>query len=140
MEADSMTAMTEDEFLLVEQGASLRPVRIVLVDDSPDFLEALCAMLEPFSSLEIIGTGSSGAEAVDLVMSLHPDLVLMDVNMPDVDGIDAALTIAHSSPHTRILLMSSDDSQEMRGRCRRSMADGFIAKRVLASRLRRELE
>jgi len=139
MHADSMTAMTEDEFLFVEQGASLGPVRIVLVDDSADFLEALYAMLEPFSSLEIIGTGSSGAEAVDLVMNLHPDLVLMDVNMPEVNGIDAARTIAHSSPHTRILLMSSDDSLEMRERCRRSMADGFIAKRVLASRLQRGL-
>jgi two-component system, NarL family, nitrate/nitrite response regulator NarL len=112
------------------------PIRIAVVDDSRDFLEVLCDLLRMFPSVEIIATGSDGLEALGLVRTLQPDLLIMDVNMPVLDGIGTATMISNSGSSTKVLLMSADGGTNMRERCRRSPAHGFISKHDLASRLR----
>src|SRR5437588_5989161 len=92
-------------------------VRIAVVDDSPEFLEGLCRLLHSLHSVQVIGTGANGFDALELVATLRPDLLLMDVNMPELGGIEAAALIAYGCSWTNILLMSAEDGPEMRGRC-----------------------
>jgi len=81
--------------------------------------------------VEIVGVGSNGFEAIELTAQTAPDLVIMDVNMPVLDGIAAAGLIRHHFPTTTILMMSGDDSPEMRDRCLEVRADAFTPKRSI---------
>jgi DNA-binding NarL/FixJ family response regulator len=112
------------------------PLRMIVVDDSPDLLEVLCDLLEANKDVEIIGRGDDGSEALGLVSAMQPDLVLMDVQMPHVDGIAAAALITMHFPETTVVLMSGDDSPELRAQCMDCGAHAFIHK----SRLGRELD
>jgi len=112
------------------------PLRVIVVDDSPDLLEVICALLATNNDVEIIGRGSNGGEALGLVSAMEPDLVLMDVQMPHVDGIAATALITMHFPDTAVVLMSGNDSPELRGQCMASGAHAFIHK----SRLGHELD
>jgi DNA-binding NarL/FixJ family response regulator len=104
------------------------PLRMIVVDDSPDLLEVICALLQSNKEVDVIASGSDGSEALGLVSAMEPDLVLMDVQMPYVDGIAAAALITMHFPETTVVLMSGDDSPEMRAECRASGAHAFIHK------------
>jgi DNA-binding NarL/FixJ family response regulator len=110
-------------------------IRVVIIDDSEDFRIVICELLKMLFAIEIVGVGSNGFEALELTAQKAPDLVIMDVNMPVLDGISAAGLIRHHFPTTTILMMSGDDSPEMRGRCLRVGADGFTPKRWLAKQV-----
>jgi DNA-binding NarL/FixJ family response regulator len=84
-----------------------RPVRVVVADDQAPFRRAAKAVLQASPGFELVGEAESGGEAVALVAALEPDLVLMDVQMPGVNGIDAARRIARIRPATTVLLVSS---------------------------------
>jgi DNA-binding NarL/FixJ family response regulator len=101
---------------------------MIVVDDSPDLLEVICALLQSNKEVEILASGNDGSEALGLVSAMEPDLVLMDVQMPHVDGIAAAALITMHFPETTVVLMSGDDSPEMRAQCRASGAHAFIHK------------
>lgn len=104
------------------------PLNMIVVDDSPDLLEVVCALLEKNSDVKIIARGNDGSEALGLVSAMAPDLVLMDVQMPHVDGIAAAALITMHFPETMVILMSGDDSPELRAQCRDCGAHAFIHK------------
>jgi DNA-binding NarL/FixJ family response regulator len=104
------------------------PLSMIVVDDSPDLLEVVCALLEKNNDVEIIARGSDGSEALGLVSAMAPDLVLMDVEMPHVDGIAAAALITMHFPETVVVLMSGDNSPELRAQCRDCGAHAFIHK------------
>jgi DNA-binding NarL/FixJ family response regulator len=110
---------------LIDQTA---PLKMIVVDDSPDLLEVVCALLEKNNDVEIIARGSDGSEALGLVSAMAPDLVLMDVEMPHVDGIAAAALITMHFPETVVVLMSGDNSPELRAQCRDCGAHAFIHK------------
>ncbi len=124
---------TSDVDSLDEQTA---PLRVIVVDDSPDLLEVVCALLETNKDVDLIGRGNDGSEALGLASAMEPDLVLMDVQMPHVDGIAAAALITMHFPETTVVLMSGDDSPELRAQCMDCGAHAFIHK----SRLVRELD
>ncbi len=115
--------------------ASLSPIRAVVVDDSPDFLEVACANLQLQSWVEVVGTARDGVEAIAAVADLHPDVVLMDVQMPRMSGTTAATVIASSFPETAVLLMSAENSPELRARCFAAGAEAFIYKTTFLSDL-----
>jgi two-component system NarL family response regulator len=104
------------------------PLRMIVVDDSPELLEVLCALLESNKEVEIVGRGNDGSEALGLVSAMNPDLVLMDVQMPHVDGIAAAALITMHFPETIVVLMSGSDSPELRSQAIDCGAHGFIHK------------
>ena len=104
------------------------PLRMIVVDDSPDLLEVLCALLESNKEVEIVGRGNDGSEALGLVSAMNPDLVLMDVQMPHVDGIAAAALITMHFPETIVVLMSGSDSPELRSQAIDCGAHAFIHK------------
>jgi DNA-binding NarL/FixJ family response regulator len=89
------------------------PIRIVLADDHQPFREGMRALLTSVAGLEVVGEAGSGAEAVERAAELQPDVVLMDLNMPGVDGIAATRQIVGTSPHIAVLVVSmyEDDDQ-----------------------------
>jgi CheY-like chemotaxis protein len=112
-----------------------RKVPIVVVDDSPTILYAICALLEPEVSVEVVGRATNGQEAIEAVASLNPELVLMDISMPRMNGFRATEFLARQFPAIKVLLMSSEDSPYLRDVCRACGAFAFIYK----PRFRREL-
>jgi DNA-binding NarL/FixJ family response regulator len=105
-----------------------RNIRTVVVDDMDEVLDAMCAILAANDHIQIVARARNGAEAVEAVAQFRPDLLLMDVNMPAMSGVQAASILTPNFPETKIVLMSAGDSAKLRDQCRSSGADGFIDK------------
>jgi two-component system chemotaxis response regulator CheB len=86
------------------------PVRVLIVDDSAFMRRAVQRMLEPLSTFEVVGTGSNGREALELARELRPDVIIMDVNMPEMDGLEALRRIMQEAP-TSVVMMSTHTRQ-----------------------------
>jgi DNA-binding NarL/FixJ family response regulator len=89
------------------------PVRVVLVDDSPVFLEAAAEVVASTPGFELAATGTSGEEAVELAASLRPELVLVDQRMPGMTGVEAADRIRLSAPSTVIAILTADSGSHL---------------------------
>ena len=81
-----------------------RRIRTVVVDDSETFLQVACGLLELDPLIDLIARAGKGGEAIETVMKLKPDLVLMDVHMPYLDGLTLAWFFAHRFPSARVVL------------------------------------
>jgi DNA-binding NarL/FixJ family response regulator len=88
-------------------------VRVLVVDDHALFAEALMLMLGIDERIEVVGSASSGIEAVSLAEALHPDVVLMDVHMPSMDGIEATRRVRRVSPSSRVVIVTAARSPEV---------------------------
>lgn len=82
-------------------------IRVLLADDSPEFLAAAIEVIAATSGFELVGAATSGEEAIELATARRPDLALIDVNMPGIGGVEAAERIAVASPATGIVLMTA---------------------------------
>lgn len=129
MSAQSYPAFIKPSMSTIARGS--RRLRIVVADDSPTFLKVVCALLELEEEVDVIARVADGLEATEVVADLRPDLVLMDVHMPHLDGLTATMLIAERCPLTIVVLMSSDDSPELRLDCRAVGAEQFILKAEL---------
>jgi DNA-binding NarL/FixJ family response regulator len=87
------------------------PIRMVIVDDHPMFLDGVRADLERSGIATIVGRASTGGEAIDVVRESKPDVVLMDLGLPDMSGSAAIRTIVEGAPQIRILVLSMSDDQ-----------------------------
>lgn len=103
-------------------------IRAVVADDSPCYLDIVCALLELDDIVDVVGRASDGAEAVRLALELDPDLVIMDVEMPYMDGLVAATLLCVQSSEAKIVMMSAEGSDERRAACMAAGADAFIHK------------
>jgi DNA-binding NarL/FixJ family response regulator len=112
-----------------------RSIRVVVVDDSQDFRVVICELLKMLFHVEVVGVGANGFEAIELTARTSPDLIIMDVNMPVLDGISAAGLIRHHFPTTTILMMSGDDSSDLKARCLEVGADAFTHKRQITRQI-----
>ncbi len=88
------------------------PIRVLIADDHPVFRDGLASLLEPLPDLEVVGRAADGVEAVELTLALRPDVVIMDVQMPRLNGVDATRQIVAQAPETGIVMitMGEDDS------------------------------
>jgi two-component system nitrate/nitrite response regulator NarL len=102
--------------------------RILIVDDHPTLREGLRSLLSSQDIFDIVGEAGDGLEAVALVGQLHPDLVLMDISMPRMDGIAATREIKEKWPETKILIFSVHKTPEYLKAAREAGADGYILK------------
>lgn len=103
-------------------------IRTVVVDDSDILLDAICTLLECTTQVEVVGRAADGAEALERVAELQPDLVVMDVNMPRLDGFQAARFLVQHFPNVKVVLMSATDSPKIREQCRESGVNFFASK------------
>ena len=110
-----------------------------MVDDSLTILHAICSLLEHNEMLDIVGRAESGAETIEAVLDLRPDIVLMDADMPGMSGLRASLLLSQVSPAVKVILMSMDDSPQFRRSCAGCGAYAVIYKPKFLSELARLL-
>ena len=116
------------------------PLQVLLVDDSREFLSAAQRLVAYQPGIEVVGTATSAAEAIRLVQELTPHLVLMDIVMPDINGIDATRRIKRQSNAPRVVMLTLHDNAEYRYHAQLAGADGFIAKPEFETALPRLIE
>jgi DNA-binding NarL/FixJ family response regulator len=112
-----------------------RPHRVLLVDDSPLFLESAANLLAIFPELEIVGRALSGRAALEQTAALAPDLVLMDLAMPAMNGLQATRLIKAQPNPPRVVIVTLHDDLDYRAAAEVVGADGFIVKSNFASEL-----
>ncbi len=108
-----------------------KQIRTIVVDDSPAALRTICSLVARERNMVVVGTATNGDAAVALARSLRPDLVLLDLEMPIMGGIEATSCLARECPATRVVIVTVHDSPELRRVCRERGARGFIAKTAL---------
>jgi DNA-binding NarL/FixJ family response regulator len=104
------------------------PIRVLVADDHAAFRDGLCALLETAPDVRVAGEAGTGEAAVAAVRSLHPDVVLMDVNMPGLDGVEATRRIVDAAPHVAVLVLSMHDDDETVFAAVRAGARGYLLK------------
>jgi DNA-binding NarL/FixJ family response regulator len=108
-------------------------ISVILVDDQPLLRTGFRMVLEEEAGIVVVGEASDGAAALDLVGRRHPDVVVMDVRMPGMDGIEATRAIIATEPRSRVLILTTFDLDEYAFGALRLGASGFILKDVLPS-------
>jgi len=103
-------------------------LRVLVVDDHALYRRGLVMELENAPDLEVIAEASDGAEAVDSAVALAPDVVLMDVRMPGMDGIEATRRILEAAPTTRVLMLSVSDEPDDLIEAVKAGAAGYLLK------------
>jgi DNA-binding NarL/FixJ family response regulator len=119
---------------------SEKRIRTLVVDDSADYVRYLCAFLESLSNVDVIAKGRSGRDAIALAHEWAPDLVLMDVRMPEVTGLEAASQITRQLPDVIVILMSAFEAEGIWRASQKSGAFAFVMKENLTHDLPRLLE
>ena len=107
---------------------------MLVADDNESFLAWAAKFLAAQPGLTLVGSARDGHEAVDMAAALHPDLVLMDVAMPTLNGLQAARAIRDAGGAPRIVMMTLHDSPDYQ-RAAEAVADGFVVKRDLGREL-----
>jgi DNA-binding NarL/FixJ family response regulator len=85
----------------------LKPIRILIVDDFEPWRQAICSILAEDGDLKVVAESSDGLEAVQKSIELEPDLILLDIQLPTMNGLDAARQIRQISPRSKIVFLSS---------------------------------
>jgi len=104
------------------------PVSVMLADDHAVVRDGLRALLEAGNDLQVVGVAGNGREAVSEALRLRPDIVIMDIAMPELDGVEATRRIVERSPETRVLILSMYLSAEHIYRALQAGAQGYVLK------------
>jgi DNA-binding NarL/FixJ family response regulator len=112
-----------------------KPLRVLIADDHRLFAEALEAILATDERIEVVGQASDGGKAVELTRRLDPDVVLMDVSMPVLDGFEATREIRAASGGVHVLMLTGSNSPADVDRSREAGASGYVTKDRIASEL-----
>jgi DNA-binding NarL/FixJ family response regulator len=110
-------------------------IRVFLVDDNLEFLEAATNFLKTDPQLEVVGRATSGHEALEQVAALQPDLVLIDLTMPDMSGLEATQQLKSQPNAPRVAILTLHDNPEYRIRAETVHADGFVPKSEVGTQL-----
>ena len=119
--------------------ASSRLVRVMIVDDQAPFRDASRAVLSRIAGFTLSGEATSGEEAVTLAQNVHPDLVLMDINMGAMDGIEATRRITATAPQIVVILLSTYERDDLPSTARSSGAAAYLNKDELSPKTVRRL-
>jgi DNA-binding NarL/FixJ family response regulator len=106
----------------------MEPLRVLIADDHPLFRKGMRALLTATPGTEVVGEATTGQEAIGLAAELQPDVILMDLQMPGINGIEATRQILHTSPHIRILVVTLFEDDASIFTALRAGARGYILK------------
>jgi DNA-binding NarL/FixJ family response regulator len=111
------------------------PVRVLVVDDQRLIRDGIASLLGLQPGIAVVGTAANGREAVDRAVTLDADVVLMDVRMPEVDGIAALELLRRRAPHCRVVMLTTFDDEEYVVQALRAGAHGYLLKDLPAEEL-----
>jgi DNA-binding NarL/FixJ family response regulator len=117
----------------------MEPIRVLIADDHPHFRDGLRALLLSAPDLEVVGEAEDGEEAIELAAKLQPDVILMDLNMPGVGGIEATRRILRTSPHIAILVVSMFEDDDSIFAALQAGARGYLLKGALKAEILRSI-
>jgi len=120
--------------------AQASPIRVAIVDDHPMVAEGIQSILESYDDISVVGTLTNGREAVDQLPSLRPDVVLMDLNMPEIGGLTATEMLLEQDPDLRVLILSMHDSPEYISTALSHGAMGYILKDVQTEEIKTAID
>ncbi len=106
----------------------MEPLRVLIAEDHPLFRKGMRALLTATPGTEVVGEATTGQEAIELAAELQPDVILMDLQMPGINGIEATRQILHTSPHIRILVVTLFEDDASIFTALRAGARGYILK------------
>ncbi len=109
--------------------------RVVIVDDHPILLEGLCVLLSPYQDIQVVGQAHNGQQALQEVDRHRPDVVVMDVAMPELNGIEATRLIREQHPETRVLILTQYEDREYVLPLLAAGASGIVLKRAVVADL-----
>jgi len=113
----------------------LPPIRVLLVDDHAVFCDALSAILGLEADIQVVGRGGSVREAVEAARRLEPDVVLLDVHMPDGSGIEAVAAIKTDRPQTQVVILTSDEDESVLRSAVQAGVTGYLSKHESAAQV-----
>ncbi len=113
--------------------------RVLIADDHPHFREGLRALLLSAPNLEVVGEAADGREAVSLAEKLQPDVILMDLGMPGINGIEATREILRTSPHIAVLVLSMQEDDDSVFAALQAGARGYLLKGALKAEILRSI-
>jgi DNA-binding NarL/FixJ family response regulator len=103
-------------------------IRVLIADDHPLFRDGMHGLLDSVPDTEVVGEAASGEEAITLAENLQPDVILMDIKMPGINGLQAMREILHTSPHIRLLIVSMLEDDDSIFAAMRAGACGYVPK------------
>ena len=114
--------------MAVKKLKKLSPIRVMLVDDHPAFRKGMAALIESEPGLEVVGQTGDGGEAQELYRQKNPDIVLMDLRLPGLGGVEATMAIRKEFPDARIIVLTTFDTDEDIYRAVQSGAKSYLLK------------
>jgi DNA-binding NarL/FixJ family response regulator len=114
--------------------------RIYVVEDQPSLLKNLLKVLGTFSELEVVGSAQQGEAAVDEVVALKPQLVLLDLELPGIDGIEVTKQLKRKVPEVEVLILTSFDDEQKVYEAIQAGASGYLVKRVGPEKIRSAIQ
>jgi len=125
---------------LLETDDQEGTIRVLVVDDHYLFAEMLMLALETEERFEVVGYAANGQEAVEMAAWLRPDVIVIDIQMPVMDGIEATPRVLAASPNSSVVVVSSSEDPEDRNRAQAAGAVGYLSKNSSADDLLRAVE
>jgi len=110
----------------------MKKARVLLVDDHAILREGIKALLEKQENIEVVAEAANGREAVSKVVQFHPDVVVLDISMPLMDGLEATRQMKRESPDVKILVLTMHDDEEYFFQLLRAGASGYVTKRAVS--------
>lgn len=118
----------------------MKDLRILVVDDHEVFRRELRALLEAHPGWKVVGEAANGRDAAEMVKQLEPDVVVMDISMPEMNGLEATRSILETAPQTEVLILTMHKSEQMMREAVKAGARGYVLKSDASRDLVRAVE